>query len=53
MSHSVKESVFLAWYTHPFFNLVYFHYASEITMLSVCLPLSTTELADHSSSNLL
>lgn len=52
MSHSMKECVFLAWSMHLGFNLVSFLYASEITMLSTCPPLSTSELADHSSSNL-
>jgi hypothetical protein len=46
MSNSLKESVFLAWSMHLVFNLVSFHYASEIAMLSMCPPLSTSELAD-------
>ena len=52
MSHSLKESVFLAWSMYSVFNLVSIHYASEITMLSMCPPLSTSELADHFLSNL-
>jgi hypothetical protein len=48
MSHSVKEYGFPAWPMRSIFGLFSFQYSYEITMLSVCCPLSTYEVADQS-----